>query len=213
MDNLNTSLFDYASQNSSPEPVLLKELRRETWQKILNPRMLSGHLQGRLLSFISRIVQPKKILEIGTYTGYATLCLAEGLQEDGYIITIDKNEELLPIQEKYFKKSNFKAQIKNIIGDAQTIIPTLEETFDLVFIDGQKTEYKSYFDYVFPKVKKGGIILSDNVLWYGKVLHLEKFDDVETQSIYSYNEYLKDYKGIDYLILPLRDGLSICVKK
>ena len=213
MDDLNTLWFDYASQNSSSEPTLLQELRRETWQKALNPRMISGHLQGRLLAFISKICKPEKILEIGTYTGYATLCLAEGLQPHGYLITIDKNEELSPIQEKYFKKSTFRKQIKNFIGEAQSIVPTLDETFDLVFIDGQKTEYKTYFDAIYSKVKKGGIILSDNVLWHGKVLEPNKYTDLETQSILEYNKFLKEFEGVDNLILPLRDGLSICLKK
>ncbi|PID68227.1 MAG: methyltransferase [Flavobacteriia bacterium] len=211
--DINHPLFQYAIEHSAPEPELLKALRRETYQKVLNPRMLSGHFQGRLLALIATLKQPKNILEIGTYTGYSTLCLAEGLPSDGSIVTIEKNEELLILQEKYFNQSPLRKKIKNMIGDAISVIPELDLTFDLVFIDGQKTEYKTYFDLIFPKLNKGGIILSDNVLWHGKVTNPTLYTDRETQHIIAYNAFLKDFEEVEQLVLPLRDGLSIGVKK
>jgi len=213
MNLIPQNIIDYAENHSNDEPKLLKELRRETWQKILAPRMLSGHLQGRLLAMISKMVQPKKILEIGTYTGYATLCLAEGLNSQGEIHTIDYNEELVDFQQKYFQKSNFSKQIVQHTGKAMDIIPTLKDSFDMVFIDADKINYVSYFNLVIDKLNKGAIILSDNVLWSGKVIEKVKNTDLDTQSLIAFNKLLKNDKRIETVLLPFRDGLSISRKR
>lgn len=199
----------YAQNHSQEEPEILKELTKETWQKVLNPRMLSGNLQGRFLSFLSHLKQPKTILEIGTYTGYATLCLAEGLPNDGKIITIDINEELQFIQQKYFQKSGYQSQIQQIIGNALDEIPKLSENFDLVFIDADKSNYINYFNYIIPKMNKNGIILSDNVLWSGKVVETVDAKDVDTQTLLEYNKLLKNDSRLQTILLPIRDGLTL----
>lgn len=206
------AILDYAEKHTEKEPKLLQELRKETWQKVLAPRMLSGHLQGRLLAMISQIVRPKTILEIGTYTGYATICFAEGLAENGHIHTIDNNEELVEIQKKYFKKAGFEKQIVQHTGSALDIIPQINVTFDLVFIDADKTNYSQYFDQVVDKMNKGGIILSDNVLWSGKVIVKPDQSDMETKEIIAFNSKLKADKRIETLLLPIRDGISIARK-
>ena len=205
-------LDDYISNHSEEEPELLQELNRETYQKILQPRMLSGHYQGRVLSMVSKLVHPKNILEIGTYTGYSSLCLAEGLQKDGELHTIDINEELVDFQRKYFNKSPFGNQIVQHLGNALEMIPKLNKTFDLIFIDADKENYPNYFNLVIDKLNNGGIILSDNVLWSGKVIETVKPDDLDTKSLIEYNKLLKEDKRIETVILPIRDGLTISRK-
>lgn len=212
MSFISQSILDYAEKHTENEPKILQELRKETWQKVLAPRMLSGHLQGRLLAMISKIVRPKTILEIGTYTGYATLCLAEGLMEKGTIHTIDCNEELIDIQRKYFKKAGIGKKIIQHTGDALVIIPQVEQNFDLVFIDADKTNYSNYFDLIINKLNVNGIVLSDNVLWSGKVLQEPDKNDIETKAIVAYNCKLKEDKRVETLLLPIRDGISILRK-
>ena len=207
MENENWN--NYAILNSDSVPNLLLELEKETYQKVLQPRMLSGSLQGRLLSLFSNIIKPKTILEIGTYTGYSTICLAEGLSKNGKIHTIDYNEELVTIQNKYFKKSEFDKKIFFHLGNAIEIIPKLKGPFELVFIDADKINYEKYFDFVIPKMSKGGLIISDNVMWSGKVL--DEFDsmDESTVALKKYNKKLKNDPRIKTTILPFRDGLSL----
>lgn len=212
MDLIPQAITEYAENKSQKEPAILQELRRETWQKILVPRMLSGHLQGRLLAMISKIIQPKKVLEIGTYTGYATLCLAEGLADNGIIHTIDHNEELIDFQQKYFKKAGKSAKITQYMGKALDIIPQISEDFDLVFIDADKVNYSKYFDLVINRVKKGGIILSDNVLWGGKVIENVEKNDVDATAIIQYNDKINSDKRVETVLLPIRDGISITRK-
>jgi len=209
MNFLPEKIDEYVVDNSQKEPQILQELTKETWQRILNPRMLSGAFQGRILSMISKIINPKDILEIGTYTGYSAICIAEGISNEATIDTIDKNEELEDIQNKYFKKSGFRDQIKQHIGNALEIIPTLDKKFDLVFIDADKSNYCNYFNLVIGKMKKGGIILSDNVLWSGKVV--EKLDkkDIDTKALLEYNRLLNKDPRVETVLLPIRDGLSI----
>lgn len=204
---------NYAESISAKEPQLLQKLYRETYQKVLKPRMLSGHLQGRLLSLISKLIAPKNILEIGTFTGYSALCLAEGLQENGKLHTIDINEELYDLQQKYFNQSDWKNQIKQHIGDALEIIPQINETFDLIFIDADKNNYSNYFDLVLPKMNPGGVLISDNVLWYGKVLKPAKKKDKSTKLLQEFNQKLRDDNRIENLLLPIRDGILISRKK
>lgn len=214
MHFLSEDLDDYIVRHSEDEPELLQELNRETYQKILQPRMLSGPYQGRVLSLISKLINPKHILEIGTYTGYSALCLAEGLQQGGSIDTIDINEELLDFQRKYFDKSGFGEQIQQHLGNALDIIPKLDKTFDLVFIDADKDNYLNYFNVIIDKLKPGGIILSDNVLWSGKVLDTEfKKEDTSTPSLIEYNKVLKEDPRIETVIFPIRDGLTISRKR
>jgi predicted O-methyltransferase YrrM len=189
MNFLPDKIDDYVVSHSQQEPKLLKELSRETWQKVLNPRMLSGAFQGRLLSMISKLVNPKNILEIGTYTGYSALCLAEGLQEKGNLITIDKNEELETLQNKYFEKSGYRNQIQQFVGDATKIIPNIDKKFDLVFIDADKSNYINYFHLIIQKMNVGGIILSDNVLWSGKVVEPLNPKDNDTKILLDITNY------------------------
>lgn len=212
MEFIPKKIDDYVVEHSQDEPELLKQLNRETYQKILIPRMLSGHFQGRLLSMISKLCNPKNILEIGTYTGYSALCLAEGLQSSGVLDTIDINEELFDLQRKYFDKSNYGHQIFQHIGNALEIIPTLDKMYDLIFIDADKENYSQYFHATIDKLNPGGIILSDNVLWSGKVIEELKPDDEETKALVLYNKLLKEDPRIETLMLPIRDGLSLCRK-
>jgi predicted O-methyltransferase YrrM len=209
MNFLPDKIDDYVASHSQQEPKLLKELSRETWQKVLNPRMLSGAFQGRLLSMISKLVNPKNILEIGTYTGYSALCLAEGLQEKGNLITIDKNEELETLQNKYFEKSGYRNQIKQFVGDATKIIPNIDKKFDLVFIDADKSNYINYFHLIIQKMNVGGIILSDNVLWSGKVVEPLNPKDNDTKILLEYNKLLSTDNRIETVLLPIRDGLTV----
>jgi len=209
MDFLSEKIDNYVVNHSQQEPKLLQELNKETWQKVLNPRMLSGAFQGRVLAMISKLMQPKTVLEIGTYTGYSVLCFAEGLHPKGKIITIDKNEELETLQNKYFEKSGFRNQIKQKVGNALDIIPTLDETFDLVFIDADKQNYINYFHLIIHKMNPGGIILSDNVLWSGKVIEELNPKDLDTKVLLEYNNLLNTDKRIETVLLPIRDGLTV----
>ena len=209
MHFLPEKLDDYVVEHSQQEPQILKELSRETWQKVLNPRMLSGAYQGRLLSILSKLINPKHILEIGTYTGYSALCLAEGLQKEGTIITLDKNEELEALQNKYFEKSGYRNQIIQKVGNALEIIPTISEKFDLVFIDADKSNYSNYFHLIIDKMNPGGIILSDNVLWSGKVIEELDPKDNDTKELLAYNKLLNTDDRIETVLLPIRDGLTI----
>lgn len=206
-------LDDYVVKHSQDEPELLQQLNRETYQKITQPRMLSGHFQGRVLSMISKLVNPKNILEIGTYTGYSAICLAEGMQSDGELHTIDIDEELYDFQRKYFDKSGFGHQIHQHLGNALEIIPKLDKPFDLVFIDADKENYSNYFNCVIDKLNSGGIILSDNVLWSGKVIEELQDDDTSTRALIEYNTLLKNDERIETVLLPIRDGLTISRKK
>lgn len=209
MSFINQKIEEYITDHSQAEPELLRELNKETWQKVINPRMLSGHYQGRVLSMISKLLHPMTILEIGTYTGYSALCLAEGLQKNGNLITVDLNEELQEFSRKYFKKSPYKHQITQLSGNALDIIPTLKGTFDLVFIDADKKNYVNYFNLIIDKMKPGGIILSDNVLWSGKVIEEIKKNDKDTSTLKAYNKLLHTNKRVETVILPIRDGLTI----
>lgn len=209
MSFLSEKLEDYVISHSQNEPQLLQQLNKETWQKILNPRMLSGAYQGRVLAMISKIINPKSILEIGTYTGYSALCLAEGLQKKGTLITIDKNEELEAFSKKYFNASNYKNQIEQLTGNALEIIPTINKKFDLVFIDADKANYSNYFHLIIDKMNPGGIILSDNILWSGKVIEEIKPNDMDTQELLVYNKLLNNDERIETVLLPIRDGLTI----
>ena len=208
MDFISDKLADYLNKNSEKEPEILSQLSKETHQKILQPRMLSGHIQGRFLSFISKIKSPEKILEIGTYTGYSTICLAEGLSKNGKIDTIDKNEELTKIQNKYFEKSGFRNKIIQHTGNALDILKNLNEKYDIIFIDADKENYINYFNQVSNKLSKNGIIISDNVLWSGKVLDSDQMDE-ETSTLVQFNKIINDDKRFKSIILPIRDGISI----
>lgn len=212
MNFLPDHIDEYVEQYSEDEPILLKDLNRETNQKILQPRMLSGQYQGRVLSMISKICKPINILEIGTYTGYSALCLAEGMANSGELHTIDYNEELFDFQRKYFDKSDYGKQIIQHLGNALDIIPKLNKTFDLVFIDADKENYSNYFNIIIDKLNSGGIILSDNVLWSGKIFEEVHPDDLDTQELIKYNQLLKEDKRIETIILPIRDGLTISRK-
>lgn len=209
MHFLPEKIDDYAVAHSQEEPELLQKLTRETWQKVLAPRMSSGHYQGRFLSMISKLIYPENILEIGTYTGYSALCLAEGMKEQGILHTIDINEELYDMQRKYFDLSDFGTKIKQHIGNAVEIIPTINIKFDLVFIDADKRNYPTYLDLILPKMNSGGIILSDNVLWSGKVVEPLKEHDTDTKAILKYNTLLNTHPLLETVLLPIRDGLTI----
>jgi caffeoyl-CoA O-methyltransferase len=207
------ALDDYLENHSSSPSALLNELERETFQKVLQPIMLSGAYQGRFLSLISKLVHPSSVLEIGTYTGYATLCLLEGLKDDGIIHTIDVNEELVAIQRKYFDKSGRGTQIIQHLGNALEIIPGLNSSFDLVFIDADKPNYPNYLELVIGMLNPGGVILSDNVLWHGKVLNPEEHSDESTQALTEFNQMLRNHKDLESVMLPIRDGITISRKR
>ena len=209
MHFISQELEDYIEQHSEKEPELLAALNKETYQKILLPRMLSGHFQGRVLSMLAKLIRPLNILEIGTYTGYSALCLCEGMQENGTLHTIDIKEELVDFQRKHFNKSPWGKQIFQHLGEAVSIIPTLERKFDLVFIDADKENYLNYFELILPKMNKGGIILSDNVLWSGKVLEQVNPNDLSTKIIMEYNDLLKNDPRVETVLLPIRDGLTV----
>ena len=213
MDFLPPEIENYISHYTSPEPELLNQLNRETWEKVLIPRMLSGHIQGRALSMFSQMIQPKNILEIGTYTGYSAICLAEGIQSQGKLHTIDINEELEPIVNRYIEKAHFRNTIINHIGNAIDIIPTLQEKFDMVFIDADKTNYSNYYDLVFDKVNNGGYIIADNVLWSGKVTQPKKDLDEDTLALIAYSEKVTNDNKVENVLFPIRDGLMIAKKK
>ena len=209
MDFISEKLTEYISENSNTESEILAKLNEETYQKVLQPRMLSGHIQGRFLSMISKMKSPSCILEIGTYTGYGTLCLAEGLSDGGKIFTIDRNEELLKIQNKYFEMSGKRDKIIQLTGNAKDILENLDESYDIVFIDADKENYIEYFNLVSERLNNNGIIISDNVLWSGKVLNSPSKNDEETNILIEFNKTLNEDERFETVILPLRDGLSV----
>jgi caffeoyl-CoA O-methyltransferase len=209
MHFLPEKLDDYVVAHSQKEPELLQQLSRETWQKVLAPRMLSGHFQGRVLSMVSKLINPKNVLEIGTYTGYSALCLVEGIQPKGKLHTIDTNEELYDLQRKYFDKSGFGNQIIQHTGNALNIIPTIDKTFDLVFIDADKQNYPNYLEIILPKLKSGSVILSDNVLWTGKVIEKIQKGDKDTEALLKYNKMINEHSQLETVLLPIRDGLTL----
>lgn len=209
MNFITEALDSYVKNHTTAEPELLAKLNKETYQKVLLPRMLSGHYQGRLLSMLSQLIKPKRILEIGTYTGYATLCLAEGMAVNGEIHTIDIKEELLDFQRKYFDLSGKGHQIHQHLGEAIHVIPLLDGGFDLVFIDADKSNYVNYYQLIINKMNKGGVILSDNVLWSGKVVEPLHSKDDDTKVLLAYNQLLINDQRLETIMLPIRDGLTI----
>ena len=212
MNFISPELEQYAGIHTSPESELLARINRETHLEVLQPRMLSGHLQGRLLSLLSSLLKPKRILEIGTYTGYSALCLAEGLPNDGKLITIDVNEELQARVQGYFNDSSYKGQIEYHIEDAMELIPSLPDMWDLVFIDADKKNYLNYYDLVIERMNPGGIILADNILWSGKVID-EAAQDRETVLLRKYNERIQSDERVENILLPIRDGIMVARKK
>ncbi|QSE97637.1 O-methyltransferase [Fulvivirga lutea] len=213
MDFIDSKIQKYSEDHTDKESDILKELNRETHLKILKPRMLSGHLQGRALSMFSKMIAPKYILEIGTYTGYSAICMAEGLQADGKLITIDINEELESIVSKYVKKAGYEDRIIQKFGNALDILPELDFAWDLVFIDADKDNYANYYDLVIDKVNVGGYIIADNVLWSGKVVEEVKSNDKDTQALIEFNKKVHTDNRVENILLPIRDGLMILRKK
>lgn len=213
MNFLNEELENYVDRHTEAEPAHLAALAHETWQKVIMPRMLSGHFQGRMLSLISKMIQPQRILEIGTYTGYSALCLAEGLKPGGKLITIDINDELNWIHKKHITESSFGQNIDIRYGDAKVIIPQLDESFDLVFIDADKENYLIYFDLLIEKLRPGAVLLADNVLWSGKVLYEAHRSDVETQVLQAFNQKITEDARVENVLLPIRDGLMMIRKR
>jgi predicted O-methyltransferase YrrM len=212
MEFINDELASYVEAHSQVENELLKKINRETHLEVLRPRMLSGHLQGRVLSIISKMIAPKNILEIGTYTGYSALCMAEGLKKDGKLITIDKNEELENRVSSYFNESSFGHQIQLMVGDANEIIPTLELNFDLIFIDADKTNYLNYYNLVVENLKSGAFIIADNVLWSGKVVLDNEVMDEDTLALLEFNDIIQKDNRVENVLFPIRDGLMIIRK-
>lgn len=208
----NSELDEYVKNHIDSESDVLKELDRYTQSKVLYPRMISGHIQGRILSFISKMILPKYILEIGTYTGYSAICLAEGLAVGGELHTIEINDELQDVFNSFFKKAGVENKIKSFIGDSKNIIPTLDYTYDLVFIDGDKREYPEYYKLIFDKLKSGGYIIADNILWSGKVVEPVKSGDLQTKGILEFNRIVKEDQRVSQIILPFRDGISLIRK-
>ena len=212
MDFSNKEIYNYIDNHSSEESDILYELRRETELKCLNPIMLSGKIQGNFLAIISKLIKPFNVLEIGTYTGYSTLCIAKGLNPGGMIHTIDKNEELLQIQNKYFEKSGLRNQIKQYTGDALAIIPKLKFDFDMVFLDADKENYVKYLELISPILKPGGVLLTDNVLWHGKILESSENQDRVTRLIDNFNKKILEDKSLKTVMLPIRDGISLTLE-
>lgn len=212
MDFSNKEIYNYIDNHSSDESDILYELRRETELKCLNSIMLSGKIQGNFLAIISKLIKPFNVLEIGTYTGYSTLCIAKGLNPAGMIHTIDKNEELLQIQNKYFEKSGLRNQIKQYTGDALAIIPKLKFDFDMVFLDADKENYVKYLELISPILKPGGVLLTDNVLWHGKILESSENQDRVTRLIDNFNKKILEDKSLKTVMLPIRDGISLTLK-
>lgn len=213
MEFISKELDDYVCNHTQKEPEWLYELNRETHLNVMQPRMLSGHFQGRVLSMISKMIQPKDVLEIGTYTGYSALCMAEGLAEDGHIVTIDNNEELADLVQRYIKKSPYEDMIKCVIGNAMDLVPGLKREFDLVFIDADKQNYINYYNMTFDKVRSGGYFLFDNVLWSGKVLEPVKEKDTSTKTLLELNKLIHEDDRVEEVLLPIRDGLLLARKK
>jgi len=210
MEFLPEIISSYSLENTEKEPKLLSDLNRETWANVMIPRMLSGHLQGRVLSMISKMIHPTNIIEVGTYTGYSALCMAEGLKENGKIHTLDINEEYTSVAKKYFDKSNYKENIIQHIGNAVDVIPQLNYKFQLAFLDADKENYSNYFDLIIDKMDIGGYIIADNVLWSGKVTEENK--DEETMALHNYNKKVLSDKRVETVLLPVRDGLNISRK-
>lgn len=211
--NSNSALEKYIYKIIDSEDPVLYELNRETHLKMMHPRMVTGHWQGQILQMISTMIRPKCILEIGTFTGYSAICLARGLDNGGHLHTIEVNDEIVEIPLRYFEKADLKNQITLYVGDALKIIPALDLQFDLVFIDGEKSEYLNYYNAVFDKVKPGGFILADNILWSGKVLHEIEKGDYFTRGIVEFNNFLKTDTRVEKTVLPLRDGTMLIRKK
>lgn len=212
MNFLDPEIEAYAEAHTTPESALLAQITRDTYLEVLQPRMLSGHLQGRVLSMLSKMIRPNSILEIGTYTGYSALCLAEGLSEQGTLLTIDKNIELYDRANAYFSESTFVSKIKMLKGDALSIVPKLEQKWDLIFIDADKENYQNYYDLTLPNLNKGGFIIADNVLWSGKVIDANE-NDADTCALRSFNTSLIEDDRVEVLMLPVRDGLTVVRKK
>lgn len=213
MEFLDPKIDEYVSAHSEDEPLVLKELTRETWLKAINPRMLAGHLQGRTLSMISHMIKPKTVLEIGTFTGYSAICLAEGLAQNGKIITIDINEELEYFAKKYFVKAGIETKIEQRIGDAMELVPSITEELDLVFIDADKTNYANYYEMVLPKLRIGGYIIADNVLWSGKILEDSNKYDADTKALIDFNKKVQSDNRVQNVLFPIRDGIQVIRKK
>lgn len=211
MDFLPKAIDQYIEKHASPEDQVLQELSRETHLNVLMPRMLSGHIQGNVLKMISHMIRPKRILEIGTYTGYSGICLAEGLTDDGMLYTIDINQELEEMVSNYFEKAGISSQVRQLIGNAMEIIPNLDETFDLVFIDADKINYANYYNLIFNKVRIGGYFLADNVLWSGKVPDESK-QDKDTVALRNFNQLVQEDDRVENVILSVRDGLMLARK-
>lgn len=209
MNFLPPAIDDYTGIHTAPESDVLYELNRETHMKVLIPRMLSGHIQGRILSMFSHMIKPKNILEIGTYTGYSAICFAEGMQSDGKLITIDINNELETMANSYFEKAGVADRIDMRIGNAMDIVPTLDMKFDLVFIDADKHNYSNYFDLVIDKMNQGGYIIADNVLWSGKVIQEDVKTDVDTKALDEYNKKIHNDSRVENVLFPVRDGLMV----
>ncbi len=212
MNFLDPKLDDYVVNHTENEPADLKELNRRTWIEILNPRMIAGHFQGRVLSMLSHMIQPENILEIGTYTGYSAICWAEGLQKNGHIHTIDNNEELEDMAKEYVQRSGFENHVHFHIGNALDLIPTLEKQWDIVFLDADKSNYTNYYNMVFDRVKPGGYIIADNVLWNGKVIDEKAFDEMDTKAILEFNEMVQQDDRVQNVLFPIRDGLMVARK-
>jgi predicted O-methyltransferase YrrM len=212
MEFLPQKIEQYACQYTQAESDVLAKLNRETWAKVLIPRMLSGHLQGRALSMFSKMIRPKTILEIGTYTGYSAICLSEGLQEDGKLHTIDINEELKSMSSSNFEKAGIADNVIQYVGNAKEIIPKKNDDFDLVFIDADKENYSNYFEIVIDKMPIGGFIIADNVLWSGKVVEKVNDKDQETKALKDFNTLIHNSDRVDHILMPIRDGLMICQK-
>ena len=213
MEFIDEALANYANAHSSEEPEILKKLNRETHLKMMQSRMLSGHLQGRLLSLLSHLIRPKCILEIGTYTGYSAICLAEGLAEGGFLHTIDNNPERDAFVNRFIDEAKMTDKIRTYIGDARIVIPTITGDFDIVFIDADKSGYAEYYDLLINRVKPGGIIITDNVLWSGKVIEPVKANDEDTLLIQAFNKKIALDPRVEVVLLPIRDGISIARKK
>lgn len=213
MEFIEKNLADYCENHTSPESEILSNLNRDTHLKVVSPRMLSGHLQGRFLSFISKLQKPQLIIEIGTYTGYSALCLAEGLAESGKLISIDVNEETSSYAQSFIDKSAYKLQIELVVADAKAFIPTISKPIDLVFIDADKKNYLAYYQLIIEKLNTGGIIIADNVLWSGKITIPESEMDRETLALHEFNEAVQNDERVENMLLPIRDGLMVIRKK
>lgn len=213
MEFITKNLSDYCETNTSAETDILAQLNRETHLKVVSPRMLSGHLQGRFLSFISKLQQPKLIVEIGTYTGYSALCLAEGLAENGKLISIDVNEETSSFAKSFIQKTEYATKIELVLADAKEYIPTIKEQIDLVFIDADKKNYLNYYHLVIDKLNSGGLIIADNVLWSGKITMLESEMDKETLALHQFSQFVQQDNRVENMLLPIRDGLMVVRKK